>query len=82
MVAFYTTLAPLEWQTGGSLAFAFTLKNINDKKQEAKCRLCVLERVGVRLFGEALVHNVHYMTACVAPAAGCAERTYNAHYVK
>jgi hypothetical protein len=21
------------------------------------------------------------MTACVAPAAGCAERTYNAHYV-
>ena len=36
---------------------------------------------GVRLFGEALVHNVHYMTACVAPAAGCAQRTYNAHYV-
>ena len=42
----------------------------------------VLGRVGVRLFGEALVHNVHYMTACVAPAAGCAKRTYNAHYVK
>ena len=36
----------------------------------------------VRLFGEAPVHNVHYLAAYVAPAAGCAKRTNNAHYVK
>jgi hypothetical protein len=27
MAGFFAALAPLEWQTGGSLDFAFTLKN-------------------------------------------------------
>ena len=33
MAGIYTTLAPLEWQTGSFLDFAFTIKNKREKSE-------------------------------------------------
>jgi hypothetical protein len=44
---FYTALAPLEWQTGGSLDFTFTIKNRREKSEIQCADRVYLEWAGV-----------------------------------